>query len=157
MDSKLKDQKVTIITQQYLDEGKSFHIEKFTLNGKGVFAQKENKETGETTSFKVCEPLFVKETVQNLDTKEVYLDFCYKFKGAYQEIQIGMGQLVPNELIKLMSKGVDIPHEFVKIVATYLREQQKQAPHKVLLPHLMTMNMAPTTLNLKGVFPLGVT
>jgi putative DNA primase/helicase len=120
------------ITQEELKQGNTFFVENFVLNNEGLFLKKVDKETGEESIFKVCEPLFVKQTVQNLDTKDVYLDFCYKFKGTYQEIPIGMGQLVPNELIKLMSKGVDIPHEFVKVVATYLREQQKRAPHRVL-------------------------
>jgi putative DNA primase/helicase len=120
------------INQEELKNGESFQIGDFVVNNEGLFLKKFDKETGEETVFKVCEPLFVKQTVQNLDTKDVHLDFCYKLKGTYQEIKIGMGQLVPNELIKLMSKGVDIPHEFVKVIATYLREQQKLAPHKVL-------------------------
>ncbi|MBE5394005.1 DUF927 domain-containing protein [Brevibacillus borstelensis] len=120
------------ISQEELKNGKSFAIGDFTLTNDGLFLKKIDKDSGEETVFKICEPLFVKQTVQNLDTKDVHLDLCYKFKGAFQELPIGMGQLVPNELIKLMAKGVDIPHEFVKVIATYLREQQKRAPHKVI-------------------------
>ena len=124
------------ISQEGLKSGKSFSIGDFTLKNEGLFLKKLDKETGEQSDFKVCEPLFVKQTVQNLDTKDVHLDLCYKFKGKYVELPIGMGQLVPNELIKLMAKGVDIPHEFVRVIATYLREQQKRAPHKILF-HLV--------------------
>ncbi|MFD2370570.1 DUF927 domain-containing protein [Brevibacillus sp. GCM10020057] len=124
------------ISHEELKQGRSFSIGDFELNHNGLFLKKIDKDTNKETILKVCEPLFVKQTVQNLDTKDVHLDLCYKFKGAYQELPIGMGQLVPSELIKLMAKGVDIPHEFVKVIATYLREQQKRAPHKVLFHHV---------------------
>ncbi|CAJ1001067.1 DUF927 domain-containing protein [Brevibacillus aydinogluensis] len=120
------------ISQEALKQGQSFSIGDFTLKDDGLYLKKTDKETGEESIFKVCEPLFVKQTVQNLDTKDVHLDLCYKFKGAYHELQIGMGQLQPRVLPDLMGKGVDIPHEFVKVIATFLREQQKRAPHKVI-------------------------
>lgn len=120
------------ISQEALKQGHSFSVGDFTLKDDGLFLKKTDKETGEETVFKVCEPLFVKQTVQNLDTKDVHLDLCYKFKGAYHELPIGMSQLHPRVLPDLMGKGVDIPHEFVKVIATFLREQQKRAPHKVI-------------------------
>jgi len=122
----------TQITIEQLKQGTKFSIENFVLNNEGLFLNKKDKETGEKAIFKVCEPLFILQTVQNLDTKDVHLDLCYKFKGKFVQIPIGMGQLIPNELLKLMAKGVDIPHEQVKVVATYLREQQKKSPHKVI-------------------------
>ncbi|PJW13129.1 MULTISPECIES: DUF927 domain-containing protein [unclassified Geobacillus] len=117
---------------QYLQSGQTFPIGDFLLSDEGLFYKKIDKNTGKESFFKVCEPLFIKQTVQNIDTKDVHLDLCYKYKGTYHEMPIGMGQLIPNELIKLMAKGVDIPHEFKKIIATYLREQQKRAPHKLI-------------------------
>lgn len=120
------------ITEEALKNSQTFSFGDFTVTNKALFLKKTDQKTGEETITKVCEPLFIKQTVQNLDTKDVHLDLCYKFKGTYQELRIGMGQLVPSELIKLMGKGVDIPHEFVKVIATYLREQQKRAPHKAV-------------------------
>ncbi len=120
------------ITQEELKQGQSYTTDDFLLNHDGLFLKKIDKDRGKESVLKVCEPLFVKQTVQNLDTKDVHLDLCYKYKGTYQELPIGMGQLVPNELSKLMAKGVDIPHESVRAIATFLREQQKRAPHKVL-------------------------
>lgn len=84
----------------------------------------------------MSDPLFIQRTVQNLDTKEVQLNLCYKYKGKYLKIVIGMGQLVPNELIKLSSMGVDVTHENIKLVASYLREQQKLAPHHEIYRHV---------------------
>ncbi|RYG71099.1 DUF927 domain-containing protein [Lentibacillus lipolyticus] len=121
-----------VITPQKLIKGESFPINDTVLNNDGVYFKKKDKETGEEKTFKMCEPLFVLETVQNIDDKDVYAVLCYKLHDKYQTIDIGLGQLVPNELIKLMSKGVDVPHEFVKIIATYLREQQKKAPYRVV-------------------------
>ncbi|WP_103108900.1 DUF927 domain-containing protein [Brevibacillus reuszeri] len=120
------------ITEEALQNSQTFSFGDFTVTNKALFLKKTDQKTGEETITKVCEPLFIKQTVQNLDTKDVHLDLCYKFKGTYHELRIGMGQLVPNELLKLMGKGVDIPHEFVKVIATYLREQQKRAPHKAV-------------------------
>ncbi|WP_314303942.1 DUF927 domain-containing protein [Brevibacillus parabrevis] len=120
------------ISQEALLNGQSFSIGDFTLKNDGLYMKKTDKNTGKATVSKVCEPLFVKQTVQNLDTKDVHLVLCFKFKGAYQELEIGMGQLQPRFLPDLMNKGVDIPHEYVKVIATFLREQQKRAPHKVI-------------------------
>ncbi|WP_433947730.1 DUF927 domain-containing protein [Brevibacillus agri] len=120
------------ISQEALKQGQSFPVGDFTLKNNGLYVKKFDKETGEETIFKVCEPLFVKRTVQNLDTKDVHLDLCYKFKGTYLELPIGMVQIQPRVLPDLMGKGIDIPHEYVKVIATYLREQQKRAPHKVI-------------------------
>ena len=122
----------TKITIEQLKQGNSFNVENFVLNNEGLFLNKKDKDTGKKMVIKICEPLFILQTVQNLDTKDVHLDLCYKFKGKFVQIPIGMGQLIPNELLKLMAKGVDIPHEQVRVVATYLREQQKKAPHKVI-------------------------
>jgi len=120
------------ISQEALKQGQSFSIGDFTLKNDGLYLKKTEKETGEETIFKVCEPLFVKQTVQNLDTKDVHLELCYKFMGAFHELQIGMGQIKPRALPDLMEKGVDIPHQYVKVIATFLWEQQKRAPYKVI-------------------------
>ena len=121
-----------IIDQKQLEAGASFNIENFTLNQQGLFLRTMDKETGEVSAYKISEPLFIKNTVQNLDTKEVQLTLCYQYKGKYQEIMIGMGQLIQNELLKLSSKGVNVTHEQFKLIASFLQEQQKLAPHKEL-------------------------
>lgn len=117
---------------EQLKTGKSFNINDYVLLDDGVYKAIKSKQTGEKELVRLCEPLFVKETVQNIDSKDVGLILCYKFKGKYNEMQIGMGQLIPNELIKLLARGVDIPHENHKEIATYLREQQKVAPHRMI-------------------------
>lgn len=122
--------KILHIDQKRLEAGEAFPVENFTLNQRGLFLRTMNKETGEVSAFKISEPLFIKDTVQNLDTKEVQLTLCYKYKDKYQDIQISMGQLIPNELLKLSSKGVNVTHEQFKAVASFLQEQQKFAPHK---------------------------
>jgi putative DNA primase/helicase len=118
------------INQNSLKGGETYNIEQYILKDSGLYMNVKDKEKGEMYAQKISESLFVKETVQNLDTKDVYMNLCYKFKGKYHEIAIGMGQLVPNELMKLSSKGMDISYEYHKYIATFLREQQKCAPHK---------------------------
>lgn len=118
------------IEQKTLEAGRPYRIDPFVLNQNGVYIEKENGKTGGINTIKISEPLFIQNTVQNLDTKEVQLKLCYKYKGKYLDIHIGMGQFVPHELIKLSSMGVDVSHENVKSIASYLREQQKLAPHR---------------------------
>jgi hypothetical protein len=128
--SNLPSVKTITIKQKSLQEGESYSIQQFLLNKQGLFLNKVDKETGEVIAPKICEPLFVKDTLQNLDTKEVQVTLCYQFKGNFHDVSIGMGQLIPNELIKLSDKGLDVSYEHVKTIATFLREQQKLAPHK---------------------------
>jgi putative DNA primase/helicase len=119
-----------IIDQRHLEEGQTYPIHHFLLRREGLYMNVTDKETGEVSAFKISEPMFVKETVQNLDTKDVYVKLCYRYKGKFHEIEIGMGQLIPSELLKLSGKGLDVSHEYHKLVATFLREQQKLTPHR---------------------------
>lgn len=122
--------KVHLITEDTLLAGKEYEVYPFMLNHHGIFRPMTDKKSDEVSLHKVCEPLFVKDTVQNLDTKEVTLNLCYLYKGKYLEIPISMGQLIPNELLKLSAKGVDIPHSGHKMIADFLNNQQKLAPHR---------------------------
>lgn len=120
----------TRIDPATLAQGQVVQIPPFTLQEDGLYLSHLDKKTKEERYTKISEIVFVKETVQNLDTKQVYIILCYWFHNKFHEIVIGMGELIPNELLKLSSKGVDISHENVKHLATFLREQQKLAPHK---------------------------
>lgn len=126
----LQQKKVLPITKDTLLDGKAYEIHPFMINQYGVFYPTADKKTDEVKLYKICEPLFVKDTVQNLDTKEVTLNLCYLYKEKYLEIPISMGQLIPNELLKLSAKGVDIPHSGHKQIADFLNSQQKRAPHR---------------------------
>lgn len=115
------------INREDIEHGQQYKINDFMLKPKGLYIKDEQRPTGERW---LCDPLFISETVQNLDTKDVHLGLTYLYKGSYQNIEIGMGQISPNELQKLMAKGVDLPHESVRLIATFLRKQQKFAPHR---------------------------
>lgn len=119
-----------IIDQRSLEEGKTYPILHFLLKHEGLYMNDKDKETGKVTAVKISEPMFVKETVQNLDTKDVYVKLCYRYKGKFHEIDIGMGQLIPSELLKLSGKGLDVSHENHRHIAKFLGEQQKLAPHR---------------------------
>ena len=118
------------INQTGLQNGDSFPIQHFFMKDEGLFKNNYDKKTEEVTTMKVSEPLFIKETVQNLDTKDVYMTLCYKYKEKYHEIPIGMDQLAPNELLRLSGKGLDVSAQNMKLVSAFLYEQQKFAPHK---------------------------
>lgn len=119
-----------IIDQRSLEKGKTYPILHFLLKHEGLYMNDKDKETGKVVAVKISEPMFVKETVQNLDTKDVYVKLCYRYKGKFHEIEVGMGQLIPSELIKLSGKGLDVSHENHRHIAKFLGEQQKLAPHR---------------------------
>ncbi|MGG3803702.1 DUF927 domain-containing protein [Metabacillus fastidiosus] len=129
MSKSIIQQEVIAIEQKSLQAGVSYSIQQFSLSKDGLFLNKVDKETGEVTANRISDPMFVKSTVQNLDTKEVKLTLCYQFKGKFHEVSIGMGQLIPNELLKLSGKGIDVSYENVKVVSAFLHVQQKLAPH----------------------------
>jgi putative DNA primase/helicase len=122
--------KPLVIETSRLQEGKFYQIQNFVLSSKGLFLNEIDKETNEVTAHKISEPMFIKETVQNRDTKDVHATLCYRYKGKFHEIPIRLEQLIPNELIKLSGKGVDVSHQYSKLVAIFLQEQQKLAPHR---------------------------
>lgn len=107
----------------------NYQLDPFTLTDDGLFINQLDKRTQKETTLKVSEALFIEKIVQNLDTKDVKVHLCYKFNKKYHVIEVGMGQLIPTELLKLSAKGVDVSHENVKHIASFLRMQQKIAPH----------------------------
>jgi uncharacterized protein (DUF927 family) len=122
-------EKVLSITLIELLAGKRYSVGEFVLTKDGLYFNTKKKDSEEVVTIKICEPLFVESTVQNIDSKEVQINLNYKFKDHFHKIDVGMGQMIPSELLKLASKGVDVPFEYVKLMSTYLREQQKLAPH----------------------------
>lgn len=123
---------IIAIDQTKLEAGESYEIDSFLLNVDGLFHTTLDKKTEEPITRKVSEPLFIKHSVQNLDSQVVELVLCYKYKGKYHERNIGLIELNPIELLKLLGFGVDVKHTQVKLVASFLQEQQKRAPHKEL-------------------------
>lgn len=122
--------KIITINEEKLLAGEIYRIRQFSLGMDGLYVSITDKKTEEMNTFKVCEPLFVEKTVQNLDTKDVYTVLCYWFKGKFHKINIGMEQLAPNELMKLSGKGVNVTYENQRWISTFLNEQQKCAPHQ---------------------------
>ncbi|MFD1031861.1 DUF927 domain-containing protein [Metaplanococcus flavidus] len=118
------------MTSESLESGQTFRHFPYELSKEGLFLQRKNDKTGEISLHWLCDPIFVKEMVQNLDTKEVTITLCYFFQQQYHEWSIGMGQLIPNELLKLSSKGMNIPFSTHKSISDFLMSQQKTAPYR---------------------------
>lgn len=125
-----KKPKIITINEEKLLAGETYKIRQFSLGLDGLYASITDKKTEEMNTFKVSEPLFVEKTVQNLDTKDVYIVLRYWFKGKFHKIDIGMEQLTPNKLADLLGKGVDVTYENQRLISTFLNEQQKVAPHR---------------------------
>ncbi|NYF23569.1 DUF927 domain-containing protein [Sporosarcina sp. JAI121] len=120
------------ITIEALQNGKTFGHFPYEISKDGLFVQRKNEKTEEISKQRLCDPIFVKEMVQNMDTKEVTINLCYFFQEQYHEWTIGMGQLIPNELLKLSSKGMNIPFSTHKAISDFLMSQQKTALHREL-------------------------
>lgn len=98
----------------------------------GLVSFSYDRKLKEYVPIKIAEPIFIKKTVQNIDTQDVYLVLTYWFRGKFIDIKIGMGELIPQELLKLTRKGVDIQHASHKSISEFLMEQSKHAPHDEL-------------------------
>src|SRR5699024_3255659 len=98
----------------------------------GLIFKKWDRTLNDYIPIRLSEALFIKKSVQNLDSKVVYLVLAYWFRGTFRELEISMGELVPNELLKLTNKGVDIPFSSHKSISDFLTEQSKSAPHHEL-------------------------
>lgn len=121
-----------IITIQGLQQGHQYKIGKdFLLRDSGLYYVTIDQQSGMKKAKRIAEPLFIEETTRNIDKEEVNSNLVFKYKGHYLKSSVDRGQItVPNELMKLNKKGVEIPHEYSKIISTYLREQEKDCLHK---------------------------
>lgn len=123
--------KCTIITAQLLMTGKSYRIDDKELTNDGLYALNK-QDDGTLQKVKICEPIFVEETVENLDNGEFFLSLVSKHKVKYKKQKYPMDVLMPQKLLSLMKYGVDIPPEFEKAISRYLLKQLKAVPHKLV-------------------------
>lgn len=123
--------KCTIITAQLLMTGKSYRIDDKELTNDGLYALNK-QDDGTLRKIKICEPIFVEETVENLDNGEFFLSLVSKDKVKYKKQKYPMDVLMPQKLLGLMKYGVDIPPEFEKTISQYLLKQLKAVPHKLV-------------------------
>lgn len=119
------------INEKELKNGKIYGADYKELNYDGVYALNK-QDDGTTKKVKICDPLFVQETVENLDTGEHYLILVNKSKRKFVKRKYPMDILIPQKLIGLLRYGVDIPSEHEKGISRYLLEQQKLVPYKLV-------------------------
>lgn len=123
--------KSIIITEKLLMEGRTYRIGYKELTDDGLYVLNRQKD-GTIKKYKVCDPIYVQETVENLDNGEHYLMIVNKGKRGYVKKKFPMDILIPQKLIGLLRYGIDIPPEFDKTISTYLLEQRKFMPHKLV-------------------------
>ena len=112
-------------------EGRTYRIGYKELTDDGLYVLNRQKD-GTIKKYKVCDPIYVQETVENLDTGEHYLILVNKSKRKFVKRKYPMDILIPQKLIGLLRYGVDIPSEHEKGISRYLLEQQKLVPYKLV-------------------------
>lgn len=120
-----------IITEKLLMSGKTYEADGKELTNNGLYALNKQND-GSIQKVKICDPIFVQETVENLDTGEHYLILVSKVKGKFVKRKYPMDVLIPQKLIGLLRYGVVIPAELEKAISRYLLEQQITVPHKLV-------------------------
>ena len=124
-----KDNDYTDLSQ-YLKENKVYKIQDYTLTNEGLFYNSIDKQSGQVNQIKISDGVYVAKVVHNIDDNDTYINITYKFNNKDITIKCPMNQLLPNELIKLVSKGVDIPHKYKHLISEFINEQRKLAKHE---------------------------
>lgn len=124
-----KEDDYTDLTQ-YLKENKFYKVQDYILTNEGLFYRSVDKQTGQVTQIKISDGIYVEKVVHNIDDNDTYINITYKFNNKNITIKCPMNQLLPNELIKLVSKGADIPHKYKSLISDFINEQRKLAKHE---------------------------
>lgn len=124
------NKKTLIIKSELLINGKIYKLGKFTLDNNGLYLPMN--EDDKIQNVKICEPIFVEKTIENIDTDEAYINLAYKYKGRYKTIKVTMGMLRANKLPELLKYGVDIPPEDEKPLGRHLLKQLKLVEHEYI-------------------------
>lgn len=118
------------ISVENLEAGAEYIVGLYTFRRNGVYLtiNKDNEEQ----EVKICELLFVEETIENIDTNEVFIKLIYKFKGEYKSLILPMDIINPNKLLSLLRFGVEIPPEDNKFLAKSLLKFVQHVEHKYI-------------------------
>ncbi len=113
-----------------ISRGEIYRIDDFIYSEEGLYYQSIDKKTGEIRNIKISDGVYIDEVVHNIDDKDTYIKLIYNFNNKYIVIKCPMSQLLPNELMKLIDKGVDIPYDYRKLISRFLNSQRTDALHK---------------------------
>lgn len=119
------------ISEKTLQKGKKYKIGAKELSDEGLCIL--NKEDdGSIKREKICEPIFVEEKIENIDSGEHFMILVNKINGTYRKKKYSREILIPAKLLALVKYGVDIPAEFEKALSRYLSIQSKAVPHRLV-------------------------
>lgn len=120
------------ITEKDLQNGKKYKVQSNKeLSDKGLYLLSK-QEDGSIEKQKICEPIFVPKTIENIDSGEHFMILVSKIKGTYRKEKYSREILIPSKLLALVKYGVDIPAEFEKTLSRYLSNQSNNVPHSLV-------------------------
>lgn len=120
------------ITEKDLQNGKKYKVQSNKeLSDKGLYLLSK-QEDGSIEKQKICEPIFVPKTIENIDSGEHFMILVSKIKGTYRKEKYSREILIPSKLLALVKYGVDIPAEFEKSLSRYLSNQSNNVPHSLV-------------------------
>lgn len=108
----------------------------YQCNHKGVYYKEMDKETGVVTLHYVSQPIYIKEIIRLLDTKEVFWNVRFRFNDGWHEEIINRQYITERQVTILLTKGADVGGWKIKTLINYFFESEKKAKvvyqHKVL-------------------------
>ncbi|MDR3596448.1 DUF927 domain-containing protein [Clostridium sp.] len=120
------------ITEKDLQNGRKYKVQSNKeLSDKGLYLLSK-QEDGSIEKQKICEPIFVPKTIENIDSGEHFMILVSKIKGTYRKEKYSREILIPSKLLALVRYGVDIPAEFEKLLSRYLSNQSNNVPHSLV-------------------------
>ena len=127
-EASLEKGKDDLVTTEVLDTGCVFHIGDFELSSKGIFLNREGKN-----SLKISSPLFVGNVFQNKETQIIHLTLCYYVNQKWQLLSISGEDLQINYFKKLAKYGISISARNEADVIDFIQNQRSNVP--IIMEH----------------------
>lgn len=99
----------------------------FRCNTRGVYRKEVDQETGKVTLHYVSQPIYIKEIIRLLDTKEVFWNVRFRFNDGWHEEVISRQFITEKQVTILLTKGADVGGWKIKTLINYLFEAEKRA------------------------------
>lgn len=122
-------QEKNVSFKERLERGESFKVGNYIYSREGLYFRFSDKKSGETKEVKLSDGVYINDRVYNIDSKEVHINVLHKFNGKFNILKCPMNVILPNELIKKVNNGFDIPYSNKNAISEFLNEQGKTVPH----------------------------
>lgn len=99
----------------------------FRCNTRGVYRKEIDQGTGKMTLHYVSQPIYIKEIIRLLDTKEVFWKVRFRFNDGWHEEVISRQFITEKQVTILLTKGADVGGWKIKTLINYLFETEKKS------------------------------